>query len=197
MFWWVWQLARPLAYLRIRQGDSLLKSKSVYDFVLPVVFGTITTFAYHLLPIRPDLLGEGGLLSQVVSLLQLLTAFFIAALAAVATFPGKSLDERLSGGDARLSVWNNEAQDWIDKILTRRQFISYLFGYLSLTSLLLFLCILFAQAIYPSLCVILPAIAAIGTEIVVGLFFWIAFWNVILTSLLGLYFLTERLQEDA
>jgi len=195
--WWLNQLLSPLAYLRIRLGPgAIYRSKRFFDYLLPMVMGGLTTAGYFSLHNQPQLLGEHGLLNSVSGLLQLLVAFFIAALAAVATFPRDSMELPLRGSPALLSRWSNERQAYVDISLTRRQFVCHLFGYLSFVSLFLFLGIIFAGAVWKDASAALSPATIYWTKIALSAIFWIALWNVIIQTILGLYFLGDRLQHD-
>lgn len=195
--WWLCQLLSPLTYLRIRLGPGVLyESKRFYDYVLPIVLGFLTSAGYFSLQPPPALLGDHGLLNTIGGLLQLLVAFFIAALAAVATFPRDTMDLPMRGSAAYLARWNNERQMMVDKNLTRRQYVCHLFGYLSFVSLFLFLDIIIAGAVWPHLAMTLPLGAMRWTKVVLTTAFWIILWNVIIQTVLGLYFLADRMQHE-
>lgn len=195
--WWTRQLFSPLVYLRIYQGpDRLFKSKRFYDFVLPIVLGVITGIIQYLLPIQPALIGDGGIFEAISDLLRLLVAFFIAALAATATFDRPTMDEPLRGHPAYLDVWDSSRQMDVQKSLTRRQFVCHMFGYLAFVSLFLFVCIMFASAIHPTWNALVEEEVRGIARIIISFGFWIMFWNIIVTTLLGIYFLSDRMQHE-
>lgn len=195
--WWVRQLLSPLTYLRIRLGEGTwYETKRFYDYVLPAILGLLTTYGYFSLIPQPVLLGEHGLLNSISGLLQLLVAFFIAALAAVATFPRESMDKPLRGSPAHLKRWSNAQQRNVDVELSRRQFVCYLFGYLSFLSLALFLAIIVADAVWPHVAKSLGDDILHYLKLILTGVLWIAFWNVLIQTVLGLYFLADRMQQD-
>ena len=122
--------------------------------------------------------------------------FFIAALAAVATFDRPQMDKPLRGEPALLSVWDNNLQKKVEKILTRRQFVCYLFGYLSFVSLILYLMILVLKAIHPTWIANITVDIQEITRVLLSGAFWILFWNIMITAILGIYFLADRMQHD-
>lgn len=80
------------------------------------------------------LTGINGLASMAIGSVPVLAGFYIAALAAVSTFSNIYIDHEI--GSPRISVdliYNGRIHD---TILTRRMYLSYLFGYLSILSLL-------------------------------------------------------------
>ena len=177
---WV-RLLAPFRYLSIRHG---LKPR--FDWVWPGLLATTTVVGFCLLPVQPPLLGEHGVLHGVRDLIVLFSAFFVAALAAVATFARESLDDLMQGTSPRLN----------DRELTRRQFVSYLFGYLAVLSFIIFLAIVAAEMVAPSLHVLVRPVLFQWIKGLSGAIFAFAFWNMVVTTLLGVYFLVERVNFD-
>ena len=125
------RLLRPLNYLKI-SGYSLGK----FHWGYPALFTAITLIYIILYPDNISLLtGNDSFLSGLLSCLNLLPGFYITALAAVATFNRKAMDEEIDGVTATLKAQEN-GQVKI-RSLTRRRFLCYLFGYLSFISLFL------------------------------------------------------------
>jgi hypothetical protein len=201
MIWAAKQLLTPCNYLRIKQGDTLLQSKAVYDFVLPIIL-TVATSAIGLALSTPLSLNKHpGLVKSITDLLALLIAFYMAALAAVATFQRDGLDNSMAGSPATLRRNHKESGYKFNQILSYRQFIAYLFGYLSFLSLLLFTFLVLLVKAYPL------AVKKIGTnfpfskfiyqssELIIFFAFFFALWQLVTTSMLGIHFLAERLQN--
>jgi len=200
MIWAARQLLVPCNYLRIREGDSLLQSKAVYDYVLPAVLTAVTAGVCVGLSIPFGMGHHPVLTKSLADLLALLIAFYMAALAAVSTFERAGIDGALKGGDATLRVLNHETGAREDKKLSYRQFISYLFGYLSFISLILFISLLFFSTAWPKILNLGKDYK--GWDHVVALLdpaFFIMFffgtWQLLVTSLLGIYFLADRMQS--
>lgn len=171
------RLVAPLKYLLIKHDI-----KARFDWAWPIVLTVATMALFWLLPKPPSLLGEDGVLKSLRDLIGLLAAFFVAALAAVATFAREGLDKPMEGTPPTLGG--------VD--LTRRQFVTYLFGYLALLSFSLFFFIVLAQILAPSLWHLLPLNAMWWVKAVTGTVFVFAFWNMAITTMLGIYFLIER-----
>lgn len=202
MKWAVRQLCAPLRYLLIKQGHGWFSSKASYDVVLPVIFSAFATLAVWKLDVALGFFSESGFVPGIINLLNLLIAFFIAALAAVATFNRAGLDDPLKGEPATMK---RRASDGVirEKILTHRQFICYLFGYLSFISIMLLLALYAirligeAAAPEPDFVLAVEGIAIPVREVfrAVGSFiFFFIFGQVIVTMLLGIYFLADRFQ---
>src|SRR5262245_55265531 len=86
------RLMAPLKYFLIYHDI-----KTRFDLVWPLVLTSITMLVFWSLPIMPRVLGEEGILRSLRDLIGLLAAFFVAALAAVATFAREGLDKPMEG----------------------------------------------------------------------------------------------------
>lgn len=130
---------------------------------------------------------------QVAGLLQILPGFYVASLAAIATFNKNNMDEYMPEPTPTVTI---RVSGHVCPIkLTRRRMLSLMFGYLSFLSLLLFLAIVLANALAPSLKVLLPLplhkIALAAFVAIYGLLFW----HMIAVTLFGLYQLSDRMHQ--
>jgi len=201
MIWAAKQLLTPCNYLRIKQGESLLESKAVYDFLLPAILSIATVCFSLFLSISLSLSDHPALVKSITDLLALLIAFYMAALAAVATFQRDGLDNDMAGSPATLSRISSDDGRKIIQTLSYRQFIAYLFGYLSFLSLILFSFLVLFVRSWPIIVKKLghpfwfSNIAYASIEFLIYFLFFFALWQLIVTSLLGIHFLAERLQN--
>lgn len=189
MFWAVLhQLLTPIRYLFIRHP-----AKRLLDWVVPALLASIVTSALLSLPHPVRVLGESGLISIFTNLLQILVGFYIAALAAVATFERSGMDEPLAGEPVQMVELCNGHLTTVN--LTRRRFLSMMFGYLSFLGLALYFFGALVTLLAENLRVVIPdemRISAIGAF----LFFYL-FWasNLLVTTLLGLHYLSDRIHR--
>ncbi|HHA2365856.1 TPA: hypothetical protein ACOENC_000482 [Stenotrophomonas maltophilia] len=175
------QLLTPARYLRIK---SETHEKLVIDYALPAFMALATTSAWGW---RPDLLsmgGPSGIVTGVSSLIQVLVGFYVATLAAVATFPTSSLDEDTN----RIKL--------MGKALKRRRFLAYLFGYLALLSLFLFVALLFRPMIHGLLAQVDFVGLQRGMRLAFVFIYQFVFWQMVFITLLGLYYLTDRIHRS-
>ena len=114
------RLVAPLRYLSIYHPE-----KSRYDFIAPGVAALAGWVVYMLIKPRLPIFGDAGLLHFVRDLLVMAVPFMIGALAAVAMGAGPNLDRRLIGTELYLD----------GRMLTLREFVCYLLGYLSFIGL--------------------------------------------------------------
>jgi hypothetical protein len=199
MYWAIRQILTPLRYLKIQQGISTLKSKVVYDWIFPVILALATTWLFAVYASGDPLFSERGVIGGFQKLLELLVPFYIAALAAVSTFNREGLDDKMKGVPATLSLQSRHAEKGEVQILTRRQFICYLFGYLAFLSLFLFLFIVLFRLTGPRIALEIASLVnlpdVIGYLRVIVLFvFLFPLWQLIVITMLGVYFMCERLQ---
>ncbi len=175
------RLIAPFRYLAIRH---VMKPR--FDWGWPIILTAITMAVFWLLPVKPEILGDTGFLKGVRDLIALLAAFFVVALATVATFSRESLDRPMQGTTPTLA----------GRQLSRREFVCYLFGYLAVLSFVLFLAAVAAQIITPSLRLELSITALWWVKAISGTVFAFGFWNMFVTTLFGIYFLVERVHLD-
>ena len=95
----LYELTRGLAYLRIKH--PLI---DWYTVRLPVLILAVLCVAYAALPEKPSLLGDGGLLTDMLGIIATLPGFYFAALAAVATFDRPGMDVEIPDPAPVLSI---------------------------------------------------------------------------------------------
>jgi len=180
---------KPLSYLLIEHEQLRW-----FNVTLPglLTLGFVATFV--VLSPHVNILGEGGLIASINSSIGFLIGFYIAALAAVATFEHKSLDKKIAGKPAVFTYYQ-AAKKW-DEELTRRKFLSFLFGYCSFVSIILFVAGVFAQIFHDGIKLLIPIQYHL---LLTGIFvagYMFVFFNLIITTFLGLFYLTDRLHRN-
>jgi hypothetical protein len=180
------QLIKPLAYIRIKHP-----TKVYFDWWLPLGFAVLGWLFFYCVVGSPSLFGPEGLITGVNGLLQVLVGFYIAALAAIATFQKPGMDDKMAGDPVTLEEDYRGHTLLVE--LTRRRFLCYLFGYLSLISLTLYFSGVLAVASRHAIAAkILPEYLEIVKF--AGLFLYLfVLANMFVTTLLGLYYMAHRL----
>ncbi len=138
--------------------------------------------------------GDKGLLDLIVGLLQILTGFYIASLAAVATFNKSDMDSKMKGEPAKLSVLVRGVP--VTEELTRRRFLCLMFGYLSFVSIFLYFAGGVANLFSSHIAGLLPLKLHSWAK---WLFVWIYLTitaNLIVTTLLGLFYMSDRIHRE-
>lgn len=125
-------ILRSLNYLRISQPDLV-----GYNLIYPLTFSLMTILILILVNDYVPL-NISSIVDLTSPILITLTPFYVAALAAVATFKGnKKFDEPMDGNTPTLVIRVGGKNKEID--LSLRYFLSLLFGYCSVLSFFLFL----------------------------------------------------------
>jgi hypothetical protein len=185
----MWRIFVPFTYLAIDHPE-----KRKFDFLLPLLIGLVASTPLLSTAFRSDALGSFNVIGGINSFLGILTGFFIAALAAVATFGKAEMDDPMPGEPPVQLEHRNRNESYFET-LSRRRFLSFLFGYLALMTLLVYLAggayVVFdkylAKAYFPNW----------RETIFIG--FWLAymfsFANILSNTLLGLFYLTDRIHR--
>ncbi|WP_153003764.1 hypothetical protein [Aureimonas ureilytica] len=172
-------LLAPLRYLWIEAA-----TKTRYDFILPTIVGLCLWGSYNLAGSRITVFGADGFLIDLQGLLQMAVPFLIGALATVAmASPGEAIDRRLTGAPVTLD----------GAMLTTRQFVCYLLGYLSFLgfSLLIFIITIKAFREPVSWIVLGTRWAEIAVQQLTAGVFSLLLASFCLTTFWALFFLTD------
>ncbi len=180
------KLLAPLSFLRLESADLFR-----YQWGIPGALSVAALLAYYLLPVEPAILGNDGLVPRINGLLGTLIGFYIAALAAIATFPNTKLDEKMKGRAPTLP-YQRGGEDRIET-LTRRRFLVILFGYSAFLSIGIYALGIVTFAMEPSI----PK----GILRSIVEFVWIVAYAFMLSSLtvatlLGLNYLIDRMHRE-
>ena len=126
-----------------------------------------------------NFLGDNGVIQLVNAILQILAGFYIASLAAVATFSRPEMDNVMQGIAPQLK----------GKPLTRRVFVTHLFGYLAFMSIFLYFVGGIAKMINPT--------TPLAHYLVLALeFIYLALlFNILFVTSLGLFYMIARIHR--
>lgn len=181
-------LLRPLDYLRIKHPQ-----KTKIDIVIPFILSAGSTIIAIILPLPIKLFAYGGLVASVTNLLQILSGFYIASLAAVATFNKPGMDQKLAGKPVKLK--QRFKGTFKEEELTRRRFLCLLFGYLSLMSIFIYFFGAVSNIFRENIRVIFPGTMHLYLRITFIFSYLFFFFNLLLTTLYGLYYLVDRIHR--
>jgi hypothetical protein len=194
-----YELGRWWAYRQIRHPKM-----RIYVWFLPGVIAATLTLIFLALPIRPAVSGAQGLLAAIVQFLAVLPGFFIASLAAVATFQRPEMDVEMPSPAPTVPI--QTAGRKYNATLTRRIFLSYLFSYLAIASLFLLIFCLLSNLLAPAANKIIYIGIFFGDyqglvkDGLLGIFLLFTFYwcaSIVITMLHGIYFLTERMHQPS
>ena len=181
-------LLRPFAYLTVRHQSRLPLWINV---VLPTALAIAASLAAALLGEKLNVFGPQGLLDRLLSFVQTLTGFYIAALAAVSSFNSPHLDRVMPTPAPTMRVKHNGVLQ--DVPATRRRFLTSMFAYLTALSFIFSLAAIFA----------LTVATPLGDRLApdaLAIFHWLAFGGFLLAAFQltcitfwGLFYLGERM----
>lgn len=192
----LYELSRGFAYRGISHGEM-----RTYTTWLPLFLTILAAALYALLPVKPTLVGSEGLVESLLTLVSTLPGFYFAGLAAVATFGSATMDHEMPAPAPQVEMRVRGQQ--VPVKLTRRLFLSYLFSYLVILSFGLCLALMAINAFAPSIDVLQAAMCRWtgaawpwrAVEGVTGFVLTFAFASMIVSTLHGVFFLTEKIHQ--
>lgn len=193
----IYELGRGFAYRRISH-----KEMRTYTTWLPLALTVVVVAIYVVLPVKPALVGSTGLASSLLTLVSTLPGFYFAGLAAVATFGNTTMDNEMPAPAPTIDLLVN-GRIMKNNPLTRRLFLSYLFSYLVILSFGLCLALVAINALSGSIHALQAAlIYATGAtwpwfavKGMVGVPLTFAFASMLVSTLHGVFFLTEKIHQ--
>lgn len=185
-----YQILRPFSYLSMSNSGG----KYIYDWVIPLfmTFFSVVAIIYGNEWDTDKSFGNNNVASGVYDVVKNLLGFFIAALAAIATFNRPSMDDVIAnqfGVSPTIKIMHVDASGQCKHItckLSRRTFLCMLFSYLTALSFVL----------------IVFHVIFVGTQIsqgslvfstTVNLIFLFLFWQITVCTFYGLYYLGEKI----
>ncbi|PSU42627.1 hypothetical protein C9J12_28780 [Photobacterium frigidiphilum] len=158
------------------------ENKFIIDIIIPLFISMMTCFILYEMSFS-HIIGDGKIIDKISSLLGILIGFFIASLAAVSTFDRPEMDHYMKGTPPTLNK----------KPLTSRQFLCYLFGYLSFITIITILTSDLINVFSGALIIITKNNSLLAFVIFMPYFFVVT--NILMTLFLGLSFLTDDIHK--
>ncbi|MBN7120316.1 hypothetical protein BSU01_01100 [Erwinia billingiae] len=184
-------LLRPFGYLSIKGVNG----KILYDWITPLILTLLSFFFFYLcgFPLL-KLLENDGLIKSLSSFIGSLPGFYIAALAAIATFNRKQIDYPLINDNGNPYIYVTGVKEngkiyQAKEDLTRRLFLCMLFSFLTALSILI---IVFNAFVMPV--VILKSSTSI-TIAFLSIYLFLT-WQLLVTTFFGLYYLGDRIHMN-
>ena len=191
-----YELSRGFAYRGISHGEM-----RTYTTWLPLFLTILAGAFYALLPVKPAIVGSTGLVGNLLTLVATLPGFYFAGLAAVATFGSTTMDHEMPAPAPEVEMRVRGQQ--VPVKLTRRLFLSYLFSYLVILSFGLCLALMAINVFAPSIDVLQSAMGRwtgvawpwLIVKGTVGFVLTFAFASMVVSTLHGVFFLTEKIHQ--
>ena len=184
------QLLKPFGYLAIKHPY-----KWVVDWLYPLILAFITVVLIVGLSSVKLLVSAGGMVSMILSFVQSLPGFYIAALAAIATFGRLDIDDVLPEPTPKVVVKLRGLENTID--LTRRRFLAMLFAFLTGESIAIVFFSIALLSFGPTIDEFVYSQVSIGHYVLIGALFCLftSVYQMLLATFWGLYYLGYKLQE--
>jgi hypothetical protein len=176
-------------FLRLRSPDIVW-----YQWVYPTIFVAFGGLFYFTIGRNILVFNFESLIAEANTLMGILVGFYIAALAAVSSFSSQFLDEIMKGRAPTLSVLRQRVE--IKETLTRRRFLSILFGYCATVAIFLYI----LGVLQANLAVSSSAPAwLLDWSFIISYAFWLVYgWflsSLLIVTLLGLHYLVDRMHR--
>ncbi|WP_221898658.1 hypothetical protein [Bathymodiolus japonicus methanotrophic gill symbiont] len=136
---------------------------------------------------------NSGIITKILGFVQVLPGFYIAALAAIATFNKTDIDKTMPAPAPKIDILVQGKSVAIE--LTRRRFLCSMFAFLTAESLIIIVLAIFATSFYVPFKEIIHESWHILSSGLFTLMFLLLFWQMIITSFWGLYYLGDRLHQ--
>lgn len=183
-------LIRPFFYLKIRH-----QSKARADWMLPAVLTLLTLIVVYSIGAKNpvSVWQASGMVDRVLSFVQGLPGFYIAALAAIATFNKIDIDKKMPAPAPKLHIQVRGVDQFIE--LTRRRFLCLMFAFLTAESILLIILSIFGITIRGAVVTAIPVSAVFPVHVLASAIYFFIFWQMVVVTLWGLYYLGDRLHQ--
>jgi len=184
------QLLRPFAYLAIRHPY-----KWRVDWLYPAVMALLTVAFLIFCDELRGVIKAGGVVSLVLGFVQSLPGFYIAALAAIATFGKADIDSVLPEPTPRIKVKFRDTENLVE--LTRRRFLAMLFSFLTGESILIIMLSIFTVSYGGNFAgiVYIDFKVSMYAGWLCVFFYFLLLYQMILATFWGLYYLGYKLHE--
>lgn len=187
----IYQLFRPLTgYLSIQHP-----TKPYVDWVIPGLLSVVATAIAFAVRGKINFYGSGGFVSLALGYIQNLPGFYIAALAAIATFPRVEIDQIISGNPPP-RIENTDSQGNRNTIdLTRRRFLCLMFAFLTAECIVLTVCSFLGLSVAAAIRVVVQEWAHITLFIIATFFYFLLFFQLIVATFWGIFYLGEKIHQ--
>lgn len=181
------ELLRPFSFLSIRHPSNF----SVWvNWALPLITTSVALIFLQWLGAEVNLFGAQGLLDRLLSFVQTMAGFYIAALAAVSSFNSPHLDREMPTPAPTMYIMYNGHMQLVSA--TRRRFLTSMFAYLTSLSFLFSLAAIAALVLGAPLKQICPDAISFFRWIGTG-FFLFTLFQMTCVTFWGLFYLGERM----
>lgn len=185
-----YDLLRPFSYLTVDYGG-----KWRLDWAIPAILAAASTAVIGALaycyPVA--VMGDAGLIAKLLSFVQSLPGFYIAALAAIATFNRLDIDRTMPAPPPKIQIRIRGKSVAID--LTRRRYLCVLLAFLTAESLCLIVAAIFAIAAGPAIHDFVQPEYRFRLKLGFLGIYLLFFWQMLVVTFIGLFYLGDRIHQ--
>lgn len=183
-------LLRPLAYLTIDH-----RQKWVVDWLYPLLLAALSTAVLFILKSKANfpLYADNAIVGKILGFVQGLPGFYIAALAAIATFNKIDIDKTMPAPAPKLGIMIQGKSIAIE--LTRRRFLCSMFAFLTAESFFVIVMAILGETLSAPIKSLLPTSLHCIASAAFIFVLMLAFWQMLVTSFFGLFYLGDRLHQ--
>lgn len=182
------QLARPFCYYLIEQPQ-----KKIVDWVIPAALALISAVFFTWTAGVVNFFGPGGVVAMTLGLIQSLPGFYIAALAAIATFGRTDIDELMPGNPPPTVKTRSSVGNYNSIALTRRRFLCLLFAFLTVECLLIAMAFILTVSFAAPLAKLFSPAIYLSIRFVTLFVLSLFLAQMLTATLWGLYYLGDRI----
>lgn len=184
-------LLGPFDYLRIRHDF-----KFKVDWLVPIILTALSVATIFLLSQEQPvtIFGSNGMSGKILSFMQILPGFYIAALAAIATFQKNDIDQAMPSPAPTIAL-DIRGQRILAQ-LSRRRFLCSMFAFLTAESLLIIGICIFGELFSPAIYAMAPEKLHIWLKYTFSSILLLLCWQLIAATFWGLYYLGDRLHRE-
>lgn len=184
------ELTRPFSYLWIRHSSGRL---IVVNWIIPAACALFVLLFSIYAADNLDVFGSTGFISKILGFVQSLPGFYIAALAAVATFNNPHMDKIMPGEAPTLRILHNGELTVNPISLTRRRLLCVMFAFLTVSSVMLTVIAIGALTFAPSAKTLIPADFHATAKVVFCGIYLMLFFQMLCVTMWGLFYIGERM----
>lgn len=179
------KLLTAFSFFRLRGQDL-----AYFQYAYPTFIAIGSLLAFKITSEKYVVLNLGSVVTSATTLMGVLIGFYIAALAAVTSFPNAGLDNVMSGEAPKIK----ERTKGVLVSLTRRRFLSTLLGYCAFISILIFVIGSLSSASEMG-----PALSADMKSVIKYVWWGVYSWllsSLLVVTMLCLHYLIDRMHRE-
>lgn len=186
-------LLKAFGFLRIKYNDSNLNFVLYY---LPIFLSVLVAIFLFMIDSNSDQhinIFTQNSFDSISTFVQVLPGFYIASLAAIASYNNPNIDNAMTGNppylEEKVTGGSRKSK------LSRRRFLTLMFGYLAAVSMISTIFLFFTRLGYDSSIISVSHFFYNAVYYILCLVFFFVFFQMVLITLHGIYYLADRMHR--